>query len=466
MRTIIRNGTIVTSRDLYQADVLMEDGIITGLGKNLKIEDGDRIIEAEGRYVLPGGIDVHTHLGIPDTVDDFESGTRAAAMGGITTIINYVDPVRGQSLLETLRVWKEKAMPSCIDYGFHSIINECNERVLEELPLLADKEGVTSIKLFMAYKETNMVNDLQMYRLMKKAGESGILTCVHAENGDVIDELVEEAVAQGRLAPIYHALTRPETLEAEAVNRALRIAETAKAPVYIVHVSCADAMNEVGQAVERGGHVYAETCPHYLVLDQSYLELPDFEGGKYVCSPPLREKWNQDKLWEGIASGNIHTIGSDHASIPFEGGKTRGRNNFAQIPNGLPGIETTFPLLYHYGVYEQRVSLSKFVEITSTNPARIFGLYPKKGTIAVGSDADITIVDPARSKVISHRTQQQGTDYNVYEGMELQGATERVFSRGEELVSNGLFVGKPGRGQYLHRQKISPSDALKRGMIK
>lgn len=458
LKKIIRNGTIVTSADTFKADLQVNGETITAMADRIDPSPGEEVIDASGCLVFPGGIDVHTHLAWPfqstGTADDFESGSMAAAVGGITSIINFTNPRKGQTLLDNLKEWKDKAKPSAIDYGFHSIISEFTEGTLEELPVLAEKEGVTSIKLFMAYKGELMVNDLEMYKIMKRAGEVGIITNVHAENGDIIDDLITQALAKGQTEPIYHSYTRPPALEAEATGRALAIAEVAGAPVYIVHVSCAEALSRVELAKKRGVQAYAETCPQYLVLDESYLELPDFEGGKYVCSPPLREKWNQDVLWQGIHSGLVSTVGSDHCPFRFEGQKTLGKENFAKIPNGVPGLEDIFSIMYHYGVAEGRISLQKFVEVMCTGPAKLFGMYPKKGTIAVGTDADLVILDPRRSRVISQKTQYQNLDYNLYEGREVQGVISHVFSRGTLISKEGAFVGKLGQGRYLHRNKF------------
>ncbi|GHH98973.1 dihydropyrimidinase [Neobacillus kokaensis] len=458
MKTIIKNGIVVTSTDTYKADLLIEKGIIKRISDQILPETDEKVIDASGQYIFPGGIDVHTHLAWPfqstGTADDFVSGTRAAAAGGITSIINFTNPKRGQTLLDNLQEWKKKGEPSLIDYGFHSIISEYNDHVLEELPLLAEQEGVTSIKLFMAYKGELMVNDREMYKIMKKAGEAGIITNVHAENGDIIDELIAEAISKGNTDPIHHAYTRPPLTEAEATARALAIAEAANAPIYIVHVSCADALEKIEQAKKRDVQVVAETCPHYLVLDESYLSLPDFESGKYICSPPLREKWNQEYLWKGISSGLITTVGSDHCPFLFNGQKTLGRDNFAKIPNGVPGLEDIFSIVYHFGVHEGRISLQKFVDVISTGPAKTFGLYPKKGSIAIGFDADLVIFNPNTSRVITHKKQYQNVDYNLYEGIEVQGAITQVLSRGEVIVQDGYVVGHEGRGQYLFRKKI------------
>ncbi|MCH6264729.1 dihydropyrimidinase [Neobacillus citreus] len=459
MKTIIQNGTIVTATDIYKADILIENGVISGISSHYAAAPDANVIDASGQYVFPGGIDVHTHLAWPfqstGTADDFVSGTRAAAAGGITSIINFTNPKKGQTLLDNLQEWKKKGESSLIDYGFHSIISEYNDHVLEELPILADKEGVTSIKLFMAYKGELMVNDREMYKILKKAGEAGIITNVHAENGDIIDELIAESLAKGNTEPIYHAYTRPPITESEATGRALAIAEAAKAPIYIVHVSCADALQKVAEAKKRGVQVTAETCPHYLVLDESYLELQNFESGKYVCSPPLREKWNQEHLWNGIAAGQISTVGSDHCPFLFEGQKTLGRDNFAKIPNGVPGLEDIFSIVYHFGVNEGRISLQKFVEVLSTGPAKTFGLYPKKGSIGIGFDADLVLFNPNVSRVITHKKQYQNVDYNLYEGTEVKGTITLVLSRGEVIVRDGYVIGEQGRGKFLFRNKVS-----------
>jgi dihydropyrimidinase len=461
LEKVIKNGTIVTATDVFQADIRVKGERIVEIAEEILPSAGAEVIDASGQYVMPGGIDVHTHLAWPfqstGTADDFESGSKAAAVGGITSIINFTNPGKNQTLIENLHEWKGKAKISAIDYGFHSIINEYSDEMLEELPVLANEEGVTSIKLFMAYKGELMVNDLEMYKIMKKAGELGIVTNVHAENGDIIDDMVAEAIAKGNTDPIYHAYTRPAELEAEATARALSIAEVANAPVYIVHVSCKEALEKVEMAKKRGVTAFAETCPQYLVLDESYLALPDFEGGKYVCSPPLRDKSNQEVLWSGLASGSLSTLGSDHCPFRFEGQKTMGRNNFSKIPNGVPGIEDLYSIAFHYGVQEGRISLQKFVDITSTAPAKLFGLYPNKGSIAVGFDADLVLVDPNRTRTISAETQYQNLDYNAYEGREIQGVITHVLSRGDVIAKEGKFTGQLGRGKYQFRRGFNSS---------
>ncbi len=454
MRTIIKNGLIVTPTNTFEADIEMKNGTIVKISNNIVPSNEDNIIDAKDKYVLPGGIDPHAHLAISGTVDDFESGTKAAASGGITTIINFTDPKPNQmSFLDNLNEWKQKAAGnSIIDYSFHSIINRCDNDVLDEISRLPEN-GITSIKLFMAYRGTNMVDDMQMYNLIKRASETGMITNVHAENGDIIDLLIEEELSKGNTDPIYHAYTRPPSLEAEAVNRALTIAETLNAPIYIVHVSSEKALEEVHRAKERGVKVYGETCPHYLLLDEEYLKLNNQEAVKYICSPPLRTKDDQKALWSGIQSNDISVVGSDHASHPYENGKIFGLDDFTKAPNGLPSIENIYPLLYHYGVHEKRISLQKFVEVTSLNAAKIFGLYPKKGIIQEGSDADLVILDPNQSNVISEKNQYQNTEYNVYEGFETEGKITHVLSRGEVIVEDNVILGKTGHGEFIYRNK-------------
>lgn len=453
MATIIQNGTIVTSAETYQADIKVKNGKINMIANEITSKDRDTVIDATGKYVLPGLIDPHTHLDIDGSLDDFESGTAAAASGGITTIINYTDPDNSQTFLDDLKQWKKKAENSLIDYGFHTIINKWDDEVAKQLAKLPS-EGVTSIKLFTAYKE-NMVNDEELYSLLKAAGKAGIVTNVHAENGHVIDKLIEEALDEGNTDPIFHAYTRPPATEAEATARALRIAEIAKAPIYIVHLSCEEAVTEFARAKERGVTAFGETCPQYLVLDKSYLKKPNEEAVKYVCSPPLRTKHDQEVLWKNIRSGSISTIASDHASHPYVNGKENGINDFTKATNGLPGIESTLLLLHHFGVCEGKITLPKLVEISSKKPAEIFGLYPKKGNLNIGSDGDIVIFDPNKSTVISKDTQKQGTEYNVYEGMEVKGSIDCVLSRGEMIIQNHEVIGTPGHGKYLYRNSFT-----------
>lgn len=453
MATIIQNGVLVTASDTFQADLKIENGKISMMSNQISGENGDTIIDATNKYILPGLIDPHTHLGIEGTLDDFETGTKAAAAGGVTTIINFTDPDNSQTFLEDLQKWKDKARNSLIDYGFHSIINKANTDVFEQISRLPD-EGVTSIKLFMAYKE-NMVSDKDLYLLMKAAKKAGIVTNIHAENGSVIDQLIEEALNKSNTEPIYHAYTRPPSMEAEAIARALRISEITEAPTYIVHISSEEALAEFIRAKGRGLNVFGETCPQYLVLDESYLKKEAKEAVKYICSPPLRTKKDQAALWNEIKLGSISTIGSDHASHPYVNGKEKGINDFTKAPNGLPGIESTLLLLHHYGVYEGRINLSKLVEITSQNPAKIFGLYPRKGSLNIGSDGDIVVFDPNKPSVINKKSQKQSTEYNVYEGIRVQGNIDYVLSRGEVIVRDKEVIGRPSHGKYLYRNKFN-----------
>ncbi|SDL34449.1 dihydropyrimidinase [Lacicoccus qingdaonensis] len=452
MATIIQNGTLVTTSEIFKADLKVDNGKISMISDKIHDDKNDTVIDATNKYILPGLIDAHAHLAIEGTLDDFESGTKAAASGGITTLINFTDPEKSQSFVEDLYDWKNKAKSSLIDYGFHSIINKCNKDVLKQIPKLVD-EGVTSIKLFTAYKE-NMVNDEELYLLMKEAKKAGVVVNVHCENGKIIDQLIEEALENEDTDPIYHAYTRPPAAEAEATSRVLRIAEITGAPTYIVHISCEEALKEFTRAKERGVTAFGETCPQYLVLNESYLKMKKEEAVKYICSPPLRKEKDQEVLWEGIEKGTISTIGSDHASHPYIGGKEKGIDNFTKAPNGLPGIENTLLLLYNFGVIKGNITLSQLVKVTSENPAKIFGLHPKKGSLSIGSDGDLVIFDPNASNIITKETQKQRTEYNVYESMEVQGKIDHVLSRGEVIVENGEVIDNPGRGEYIYRKKF------------
>lgn len=457
MKTLIRKGTIITEGGSFQAELLIDGEKIAAIGSIAGDQASvDSIIDAEGCYILPGGIDVHTHLdwNFADlkTADDFVTGSKAAAAGGITSIINFTNRREGQSLYEDLLEWKERAKPCNVDYGFHVIINDYNKQMLDDLPKLLEA-GVSSIKLFMAYKEVFQVDDGAMFEIMKETGRLGIMTNVHAENGDVIERLIAKHIREGKTDPVYHSLSRPPELEAEAVHRAIAIADLADAPLYIVHVSSALGTEEIAAAKAAGKKIYGETCPQYLALDITDLERED--GGKYVCSPPLREKWNQEKLWEGLANGTLSTIGSDHSPFHYAEKQRRGGNDFSKIPNGVPAIEDQYAIVFHHGVMEERISLDTFARITSTNPAKLFGMYPQKGTIAIGSDADLVIMDPSQTRVISAATQQQNVDYNVFEGKEVKGVMRYVLSRGEIIAQNGVYTGQENRGKYLHRLPVN-----------
>ena len=457
MSLLIRNGRIVTAVDDYRADIFVEDETVSLIGRDLDVE-ADRTIDAAGRLVIPGGVDPHTHMDMPfggtTSADDFETGTRAAAFGGTTTIVDFAIQTKGHSTLEGLETWHEKAAGKAgIDYGFHMIVTDMEDDRLWEMRRLAD-EGVTSYKMFMAYPGVLYVDDGTLFRAMRKAGEDGTLVCMHAENGIVIDEIVKIALAEGKTAPKYHALTRPTRMEAEGVHRSIAIAEVAGVPVYIVHLSCADALEQVTLARDRGAQVFAETCPQYLFLDLSHYDHEDFEGAKYVMTPPLREKWNQEHLWRGLGFGDLQSISTDHCPFCFKDQKVLGIDDFSKIPNGGPGVENRMSLVYNGGVVGGRLSVNKFVELTSTAASKLFGLFPKKGTIAVGSDADIVVFNPDRRETISVNnpcTHHMNVDYNAYEGTEVQGVSEIVISRGRVVVEDNIWHGRAGGGNFLKR---------------
>lgn len=457
MSVLIKNGRVITAVDDYMGDVYIENETVSLIGKNLEVE-ADEVIDASGKYLFPGGLDPHTHLDMPfggtTSADDFETGTLAAAHGGTTTLIDFAIQTKGHSTLEALDTWHAKADgKTAIDYGFHMIVTDLEDNRVHEMKMLADA-GVTSYKLFMAYPGVLYVDDGTIYRAMRQAGENGTVVCMHAENGIVIDEIVKIALAEGKTEPKYHAMTRPTRMEAEGVHRAISIAEVAQVPVYIVHLSSSDALEQVMLARNRGVHAFAETCPQYLFLDDSYYEQEGFEGAKYVMTPALREKWNQDELWKGLRFGDLQSISTDHCPFCFKDQKILGINDFSKIPNGGPGVENRMSLVYNGGVNSGRISLNKFVELTSTAAAKTFGLFPKKGTIAVGSDADIIIFDPHRKETISIKnacTHHMRVDYNAYEGFEVTGFTETVLSRGKIIINKCEYVGKKGDGRFLKR---------------
>jgi dihydropyrimidinase len=453
MSTLIKSGRIVTAEHDYTADIFIEKEKITTIGADLKVA-ADAVFDAGGKYVIPGGVDVHTHMDMPFggtmSSDDFETGTRAAAFGGTTCIIDFAIQSKGQKMREALDVWWKKGEKATVDYSLHMIITDLPEAHLEDMNEMV-REGLTSFKLFMAYPNVLMVDDATIFRAMRQTGNNGALVCMHAENGGVIDLLVQKALAEGKTAPIYHALTRPVTAEAEAVNRAIALAQMAGAPVYIVHLTSADALEKVSEARDRGIPAFAETCPQYLLLSIEDLRRPDFEGAKFVFTPPLREKWHQDRLWEGLKRNTLQVVSTDHCPFCFKEQKEMGRGNFAKIPNGGPGVENRLQLLFHHGVNMKRISLNRWVELVSSAPAKMFGLYPRKGTIAVGSDADLVIWDPEAEHTISARTHHMRVDYSMFEGFRLKGNAERVFSRGVLVVDRSQWLGKPGRGAFIRR---------------
>jgi dihydropyrimidinase len=454
MNLLIKGGTIVTATDLYQGDVFVEGEKITTIGTTLGMA-ADRVIDATGKYVIPGGIDVHTHLDMPfggtTSADDFESGTIAAAFGGTTSIVDFAIQYRGQTLHHAWETWMKKAEGrAAIDYGFHMIVTELNDQVEQEMDALV-RQGVTSFKLFMAYPGVFMLDDASIFKALLRTGKNGGTICMHAENGGVIDVLVQRALAAGQTAPKYHALTRPARAEAEATHRAIALAEIADVPIYIVHLSAAEALEMVTEARDRGLPAFAETCPQYLFLSYDNYEEPGFDGAKYVMSPPLRLKETQAKLWRGLASNDLQVISTDHCPFCMKEQKELGTGDFSKIPNGAPGIETRMSLVYDGGVRTGRISLNRFVEVTSTSPARIFGLFPRKGTIAPGSDADIVVFDPNRTQTLSAATLHMKVDYNPYEGREVTGVSDTVISRGRIIVEGGKFTGRAGGGSFMKR---------------
>ena len=457
--TLIQGGTIVTAADTYAADLGLADGRIVALAQQLPREAARKVISAQGLLVLPGGIDVHTHLDMPfggtTSADDFESGTIAAAHGGTTTLIDFAIQYKGQTLRTAFDTWRKKAEgKAATDYAFHCIITDVADARLEEMGALV-REGVSSFKLFMAYPGVFMVEDALIFKTMAQAAQIGALVCMHAENGGAIDVLVKRALAEGKTAPKYHALTRPTTAEAEATARAIALAEMAGSPVYIVHLSCNDALEKVREARDRGLPVYAETCPQYLFLSLENFDVPGFEGAKYVFTPPLREKWHQEKLWTGLAQDHLQVVSTDHCPFCYKDQKELGKGDFTKIPNGGPGIEHRLSLVYTGGVQSGRFSPNRFVELVSTTPAKLFGLYPRKGTIAVGADADLVLFDPNKEETISARTHHMRVDYSMFEGIRIKGVARQVLVGGKAVIDNGKFVGQPGQGRFLKRQTFS-----------
>lgn len=459
--TLVRNGTIVTASDRYTADLFIDKGVIALIGSGLNLP-ADTVIDASGKLVMPGGIDVHTHLDMPfggtTSADDFETGTIAAAHGGTTTIVDFAIQNYGEGLYPAFEGWMKRAQGrAAIDYAFHMIVRELTDQVAVDMDHLVKREGLTSFKLFMAYPGVFQVDDATIFRALLKTRDNGGLICMHAENGGVIDTLVKEALRQGHKAPKYHALTRPTRAEGEATGRAIALAEMAGVPIYIVHLSCSDALEKVKQARDMGLPAYAETCPQYLFLSYDDYEKPGFEGAKYVMSPPLREKWNQDALWKGLQKNDLQVVSTDHCPFCMNEPpqKQLGADDFSKIPNGAPGIETRLMLVWE-GVRAGKIDQHRFVEIVATNPAKMFGLWPKKGTIAVGSDGDLVLFDTEREVTLSAQTLHMRVDYNPYEGRVVRGAPAVVLSRGEVIVDHGSFKGQPGRGEFVKRQPGRP----------
>jgi dihydropyrimidinase len=459
--TRIRGGTVVTASDRFLADVYIRDGRIVGLGTDLAIPVSDEI-EAEGCIVLPGGVDPHVHLDFPSldtyTADNSTSGTAAAAQGGTTTIINFALQQGGESLTAALHrsmaIAEGKAV---VDYSFHVVLREISERRLGEIDDLL-KEGASSIKVFMAYPGEFMVDDGTLLRVLERTGEAGGLTMIHAENGPAIDVLTARALDAGRTSPQWHGKTRPTLLEAEAVHRAAVLAELTESPAYFVHLSCEEAVTEVTNARAKGVAVFGETCPHYLTLDNRVYEGDSFDVARYVMTPPLREAHHSASLWRSIAKRDVDVVSTDHCPFCLVGQKDAGRDNFLKIPNGVGGVEYRLLLLYDRGVVAGHISLERLVAITAANPARLFGLYPQKGTLAVGSDADIVVLDPAGTTTLSASTSPSEVDYSIYEGWTVQGSIRHVLSRGTEIVANGRLSTDETNGRFVHRRStVAPA---------
>ena len=468
MRTVISNGTVVTADQTIAADLLIDDEKIVAMaapGSHNWLEGSPQVIDAAGKYVVPGGVDVHTHFELPFggtfVSDSFESGTRAAAFGGTTTVVDFAVQVKGEAVRDGFEAWMAKAEGNCaIDYGFHMIVGDINDSSLKEMAAILD-EGVTSFKLFMAYPGVLYSDDGQIFRAMQQAAVDGTTIMMHAENGIAIDVLREQAVQRGETDPKYHSITRPPTTESEAVHRAITLAELAGAPLYVVHMSAKEAVAELTQARDRGLNVFGETCPQYLHLSvEDHVARPGFEGAKYVCSTPIRFKaeGHQEYLWNALARGDLQVVSTDHACFFYDDDEQMGRQkrlgegNFTLIPNGLPGVEERFNVMYQSGVVGGRFNINRWVELVATAPAKMFGLYPRKGTIAVGSDADLVVYDPQASFTYSAPATIHGNiDYTAYEGMEINAKVDKVLSRGEVIVDGDRYVGTKGDGRYLKR---------------
>jgi dihydropyrimidinase len=455
MSKVIKNGTIVTADRTWKADVLIKHDKIVGIGPDLH---ADHEIDATGCYVMPGGIDPHTHLEMPFmgtySTDDFESGTRAALSGGTTMVIDFCICQPDGSPLDAIQMWHNKSTRACCDYSFHMAITWWGEQVFNEMPEVVDR-GITSFKHFMAYKGALMVDDDEMYSSFQRCAELGALPMVHAENGDVVAQMQAKLLAEGNNGPEAHAYSRPPEVEGEATNRAIMIADTAGVPLYVVHTSCEQSHEAIRRARQKGMRVYGEPLIQHLLLDESEYANPDWDhAARRVMSPPFRNKQHQDSLWAGLSAGSLQVVATDHCAFTTDQKRT-GVGDFTKIPNGTGGLEDRMPLLWTYGVGKGRLTMNEFVAVTSTNPAKIFGMYPKKGAIVEGADADIVVWDPEKSKTISAKTQQSAIDYNVFEGIEVKGLPKYVLSRGEIAVDNFEVKAKPGHGEFVKREARS-----------
>jgi dihydropyrimidinase len=456
MSLLIKNGRIITSADDYIADIFIEGETISAIGENLSVK-ADKEIDAKGMLVMPGGIDPHVHLDMPFmgtfSSDSYETGTRAALYGGTTMVIDFILQKQGNTLHAALHEWKGRSDNNCVgDYSFHMAVTDFNDETKKEIKDFIEKEGITSFKTFMAYKGALMIDDRQMIGLMEEVKKHGGLINVHATNGDMIDYLTQKHRSEGKLSPLYHYLSQPEVTEAEAAERFVDMSNYTGCPGYVVHLTCEGALNAVRNATKRNQKMFVETCIQYLILDASLYE-KDFEGAKWVMSPPLREKKDQATLWAGINQGLVQVVATDHCPFKWEQ-KLLGKDDFSKIPNGHPAIENRMELLFSEGVIKNRITLNKYVEVTSTNAAKIFGMFPRKGTIAVGSDADILIFDPNEKHTLSAKTHHMNVDYSGYEGWEVTGKVKTVLLRGEVVIDNDKCLVDKGYGKFIKRNKV------------
>jgi dihydropyrimidinase len=464
--TLIRNGRVITATDDYVADVLLKDGVVHAIGRDMAVGDDVKVIDATGRYVLPGGVDTHVHLENPIgptvTCDTFASGTKAAAFGGTTTIVDFaLQTPEDSPLAAVARTQRRAEGQVAIDYSLHCIVTRVDQQVLADVKHAMRHEGITSFKMFMAYPGVMMADDAAIFQMLRQVGADGGMVALHAENGTVIDLLIKEALAAGHTAPRYHAMTRPALMEGEATHRGIRLAELAQAPIYFVHVSSNQALKHIVAARDEGIPVFAETCPHYLLFDESVYASDDFEIAKYVMTPPLRTPDDQQHLWRALRYDDLQVIATDHCPFCMKEGhlgyqlqKMRGKDDFSLIPNGAPGIETRLVSLFDIGVMQGRLSLNRFVQLTSTTPAKLFGLFPKKGTVAVGSDADLVIFDPGATQTIRAADLHSQCDYTLLEGRTLQGRVDKVFLRGELIVDGEQWLGREGMGRFVPRGEV------------
>jgi dihydropyrimidinase len=459
LKTLIQNSRIVTATDDFTGDILIENEQVLALARHIPAtEDIQKVIDGTGKIAIPGGVDPHVHLDMPFmgtfSSDNYETGTRAALFGGTTTVIDFILQKQGNSLYSALEEWSGRANGNAVgDYSFHMAVTDFNEQTRQEIRPLVEKEGITSFKMFMAYRGALMIDDRQMNGLMQEVRDCGGMVTAHATNGDMIDYLVAKHRAEGKLSPLYHYLSQPEITEAEASARFADFGWYNQCPVYIVHLTCEGALNAVRRATMRNQRVMVETCIQYLLLDASLYERPDFEGAKWVMSPPLRQKKDQETLWAGLQQGLVQVVGTDHCPFTWEQ-KRMGENDFSKIPNGHPAIEHRMELLYSEGVHKGRISMNKMVEVACANPAKMFGMFPRKGTIAVGSDADIVLIDPEVRHTLSARTHHMHTDYSAYEGREVQGKVSTVLLRGQVAIDNGACFVEKGYGQFIRRSKV------------